>query len=415
MSDAPGALDASFELGIQTSRVASSDDLNQRSTQHPAQELGIGVRRGYSDGDTLQQMHDRSTPIISGRSDTPNHQRVLSAESPLSNSGHGQTRHENNDSPRNDTFRNTGIDQNPQIFLRQSREATEEIRRQQAIAMLIEQRRRAQFSLREAQARRRSSTTMPSPRGPPVGLRRYAASASGGSTLRHPGNSVPPSYGSVSRDHNAQQPPNPLQRQDSRSSDYVVPKWQSDAEVSECPICHRPFSFWYRKHHCRKCGRVVCSNCSPHRITIPRQYIVHPPRGEGLILEGSGDSDEGNAAVGLSASGQLDSALGGGQEVRLCNPCVPDPNPLPPPSYTQSPTNTFTAFPTPDPPPRPHHHRAPVRHSYQTSPPFGIAHQSPNIPSQPPATDVGSRHPMPNPFTVHVGPSMYIYSPSLLM
>ncbi|EHA25918.1 hypothetical protein ASPNIDRAFT_143971, partial [Aspergillus niger ATCC 1015] len=50
--------------------------------------------------------------------------------------------------------------------------------------------------------------------------------------------------------------------------------WQPDAEVTKCPICGTTFSFWYRKHHCRKCGRVVCASCSPHRITIPRQFIV---------------------------------------------------------------------------------------------------------------------------------------------
>ncbi|MCJ1437987.1 hypothetical protein MMC27_007374 [Xylographa pallens] len=38
-------------------------------------------------------------------------------------------------------------------------------------------------------------------------------------------------------------------------------------------------------------------------------------------------------------------ALAGGQEVRLCNPCVPDPNPLPPPSY---PATAFASMIRPD-------------------------------------------------------------------
>ncbi|KAI5299088.1 hypothetical protein KEM56_003535, partial [Ascosphaera pollenicola] len=70
------------------------------------------------------------------------------------------------------------------------------------------------------------------------------------------------------------QPPHPM------ATEYTPPPWQPDSEVSACPICHHEFSFWYRKHHCRKCGRVVCANCSPHRITIPRQYIVRPPTSE---------------------------------------------------------------------------------------------------------------------------------------
>ena len=127
-----------------------------------------------------------------------------------------------------------------------------------------------------------------------------------------------------------------------------LPKWQPDAEVTKCPICGTPFSFWYRKHHCRKCGRVVCANCSPHRITIPRQYIVHPPEQTAPASTGAdssievvdltGDNGE-NIHTPSRGSGRnerrqshdhrIDPALGGGQEVRLCNPCVPDPNPLP--------------------------------------------------------------------------------------
>lgn len=134
----------------------------------------------------------------------------------------------------------------------------------------------------------------------------------------------------------------------SRSNDISLPGWQPDAEVTKCPICSTSFSFWYRKHHCRKCGRVVCANCSPHRITIPRQYIVHPPEQDpapssgtdsGIeIIDLTGETGE-NSGTSMRPPPQthrsqrhdhrIDPALGGGQEVRLCNPCVPDPNPLP--------------------------------------------------------------------------------------
>jgi hypothetical protein len=30
-----------------------------------------------------------------------------------------------------------------------------------------------------------------------------------------------------------------------------LPRWQPDAEVTYCPICHTQFSFFIRKHHCR--------------------------------------------------------------------------------------------------------------------------------------------------------------------
>jgi hypothetical protein len=34
------------------------------------------------------------------------------------------------------------------------------------------------------------------------------------------------------------------------------------------PGCERLFSMLYRRHHCRKCGRVVCSACSKKRIEL---------------------------------------------------------------------------------------------------------------------------------------------------
>ncbi|KAM4054805.1 FYVE zinc finger domain-containing protein [Hirsutella rhossiliensis] len=70
-------------------------------------------------------------------------------------------------------------------------------------------------------------------------------------------------------------------------------EWQPDAEVTYCPICHTQFNIFVRKHHCRKCGRVVCNSCSPHRIIIPHPYIVRPAGSEfsmppSLLLDGLG-------------------------------------------------------------------------------------------------------------------------------
>ncbi|KAH8690038.1 FYVE zinc finger-domain-containing protein [Talaromyces proteolyticus] len=137
--------------------------------------------------------------------------------------------------------------------------------------------------------------------------------------------------------------------------EYTLPQWQPDTEVTHCPICGTQFSFWYRKHHCRKCGRVVCSSCSPHRITIPRQYIVRPPEPteptpferasshnrhssqsshSSHLLDITSDDARDSSIAGYSDDHHpLNPALGGGEEVRLCNPCVPDPNPDPPVTY----------------------------------------------------------------------------------
>ncbi|KAF2027729.1 hypothetical protein EK21DRAFT_71309 [Setomelanomma holmii] len=98
-----------------------------------------------------------------------------------------------------------------------------------------------------------------------------------------------------------------------RASEIVLPPWQPDGEVTQCP-----------------CGRVVCATCSPHRITIPRQFIVHPPSdGTSTIIDLTGDEDNNMSPFGPFRN----PALGGGEEVRVCNPCVPDPNYGPPPQY----------------------------------------------------------------------------------
>jgi FYVE-type zinc finger protein len=146
-------------------------------------------------------------------------------------------------------------------------------------------------------------------------------------------------------------PPPPLRLPPRRQEDlmeYILPQWQPDIEVTHCPICHTQFSFWYRKHHCRKCGRVVCAACSPHRITIPRQYIVRPPLnptggpasmatpprvGGSQVIDLTDDEPSSPSASYRPGDTAPNPALGGGEEVRLCNPCVPDPNPDPPLGY----------------------------------------------------------------------------------
>lgn len=136
------------------------------------------------------------------------------------------------------------------------------------------------------------------------------------------------SYPAAIQDNTRRRSSGRLQARDGeRSPDFVLPRWQPDAEVTYCPICKTQFSIFVRKHHCRKCGRVVCNSCSPHRIIIPHQYIVRPPgfeipTSQGLLL----DQAPGGYFDGYGPAG--------GERVRLCNPCVPDPNTAPPQSPT---------------------------------------------------------------------------------
>ncbi|XP_023016666.2 zinc finger FYVE-type containing 26 spastizin isoform X1 [Leptinotarsa decemlineata] len=46
--------------------------------------------------------------------------------------------------------------------------------------------------------------------------------------------------------------------------------WFPNSEVLECMCCQKvAFSMFNRRHHCRRCGRVVCWSCSLHRMLVP--------------------------------------------------------------------------------------------------------------------------------------------------
>ncbi|KAF9331564.1 hypothetical protein BGZ91_012074, partial [Linnemannia elongata] len=54
-------------------------------------------------------------------------------------------------------------------------------------------------------------------------------------------------------------------------------KWESDHKAIDCKECHRKFSLWLRRHHCRRCGHVVCDRCSSHRATLHPSMVVYDP------------------------------------------------------------------------------------------------------------------------------------------
>ncbi|CAG9766398.1 unnamed protein product [Ceutorhynchus assimilis] len=47
-------------------------------------------------------------------------------------------------------------------------------------------------------------------------------------------------------------------------------QWVANSEVIECMCCTNVFfSMFNRRHHCRRCGRVVCYSCSKKRMIVP--------------------------------------------------------------------------------------------------------------------------------------------------
>ncbi|XP_057337905.1 uncharacterized protein LOC130675979 [Microplitis mediator] len=63
----------------------------------------------------------------------------------------------------------------------------------------------------------------------------------------------------------------------SQSGEFLMPvniptreEWIPDDKARECSCCRAIiFSMFNRRHHCRRCGRVVCATCSGQRIRVP--------------------------------------------------------------------------------------------------------------------------------------------------
>ncbi|KFO24196.1 zinc finger FYVE domain-containing protein 26 [Fukomys damarensis] len=46
-------------------------------------------------------------------------------------------------------------------------------------------------------------------------------------------------------------------------------QWVPDETESVCMVCHKEhFSMFNRRHHCRRCGRLVCSSCSSKKMVV---------------------------------------------------------------------------------------------------------------------------------------------------
>lgn len=207
----------------------SSTHVHSGSSAHRA---GDGMRRGHSDGD-----------VLTGRSTTG---ATVST---------GNTQEET----WMDFVRQSSSNAGPDPLNRAQMDAA------RASIMAADRRKRI-AEHHEDHARRRSSSSLsfalPRNGRPRLSFTQYGSD----DPIAHPTN--PTSSPPLQRMNDRPLPPRPIIEISDRrrSREITLPRWQLDTEVSKCPICGNTFSFWYRKHHCRKCGRVVCANCSPHRI-----------------------------------------------------------------------------------------------------------------------------------------------------
>ena len=57
------------------------------------------------------------------------------------------------------------------------------------------------------------------------------------------------------------------------------PRWEEDHKVLSCRRCRCPFNLLVRQHHCRRCGRIFCQDCSRLRCLVPPDELAVPPIG----------------------------------------------------------------------------------------------------------------------------------------
>ncbi|KAI8998458.1 FYVE zinc finger-domain-containing protein [Trametes punicea] len=118
-------------------------------------------------------------------------------------------------------------------------------------------------------------------------------------------------------------------KNDVRAAEQKITPWEDDAAVSQCPLCSASFHpLTNRKHHCRLCGRIICS--------LPVKYPQRPQpcsllfvvdQSTGRIEEVGEGVDYGVRRRTASNAGKKGEALSEEEKflkgVRICRDCRP--------------------------------------------------------------------------------------------
>ena len=51
---------------------------------------------------------------------------------------------------------------------------------------------------------------------------------------------------------------------------FIAPIWKPDSSTDSCTSCKTPFTLLYRRHHCRHCGEIKCSQCLNYSFIMPK-------------------------------------------------------------------------------------------------------------------------------------------------
>lgn len=101
------------------------------------------------------------------------------------------------------------------------------------------------------------------------------------------------------------------QRVTAGSSPTVKPNWVPDGNSAVCEVCFVKFTLLNRRHHCRRCGKLVCSDCAPKNNSrpIPEFGLKEPVRHCRLCYKSPAVLFKGETKTGFQQSriGKLES------------------------------------------------------------------------------------------------------------
>lgn len=164
------------------------------------------------------------------------------------------------------------------------------------------------------------------------------------------------------------------QRNQRKQIEQSVVTWEEDAKVPRCPFCQQEFSWSFRRHHCRLCGRVVCADLQT-ACSSEVGLNVNKPISNGTS---HGKGEKPDTATTPNGTGTHVSV-----DVRLCRDC----------KSTIFSKRDFTASVT---------HKPPDQRAYETLRQFerGIQMLMPSfqralLALQPPEDEFSSAHPPP--------------------
>ena len=59
-----------------------------------------------------------------------------------------------------------------------------------------------------------------------------------------------------------------------RIAEGAAPRWTADRDAPRCELCKVEFHLLNWRHHCRKCGRCICAECSPETSWRPLPQLL---------------------------------------------------------------------------------------------------------------------------------------------